>query len=359
MSATSVRSFLDGLMKRYAPDPANMQSSPPLKKAPADLDVRTLASRPDLAPHWLAQLQKTRVTPLKGGVRPTASKVAILDDDRKVFLKCMDFTQARSHAKREFIDESVRIQALKHPHLVQVLGYSVVAYSTTFCVVLEFMELGTLRSCLRNPSFFHSQTAPSASNNTSPSPASAYQMCLDLAMGLRYLHSHRLPHGAISSSNVLVHANRQCKWNIQQLMQCQPRHYSSRRGHEGHRFGICDVVYVAPELLRCGTVEDLFAADIYALAVLFGEILTQKAPFADIYDALGPVGADVHIATIKADPTSTPEVLAPFSTTIWPTENALIMAKCLDPTPANRPTIDAVVVALTPLVEKPTHVLES
>ncbi|KAF0772267.1 hypothetical protein AaE_002321 [Aphanomyces astaci] len=141
MSATSVRSFLDGLMKRYAPDPANMQSSPPLKKAPADLDVRTLASRPDLAPHWLAQLQKTRVTPLKGGVRPTASKVAILDDDRKVFLKCMDFTQARSHAKREFIDESVRIQALKHPHLVQVLGYSVVAHAAVMpskSIVLSF-----------------------------------------------------------------------------------------------------------------------------------------------------------------------------------------------------------------------------
>ncbi|RHY27950.1 hypothetical protein DYB32_006409 [Aphanomyces invadans] len=301
-------------------------------------------------------------------------------DDRKVFLKCIDFTQTCSSAKHAFLEDAVWIQALEHPHIVRVLGFTVVAYSTTFCVVLEFMEQGTLASRLRSPTLFSGAVMSTSQNGGRRPPSNvaqdekliAYQKCLELAIGLHYLHSQQIPYKVISASNILVHDN-QYKWNIQQLMRCRPKHCSRRGvvGAEGERYGTGDVVYAAPELLSSTEPVDNFAADIYALAIVFGEIVTQTPPFANVYEALGPVAGDAHVATVKANPASSLEDLAPFldwlpaedvSTTTSTTTKGLsfeaLVRKCLDANPASRPTIDLVVLALVPLAENPRFHVE-
>ncbi|KAF0692191.1 Aste57867_16704 [Aphanomyces stellatus] len=325
-----MKSIFDGFFKK--PDaPSNLPPSP--AKKDSELDPRTLSARPDLAPHWLPELEKERVTPVKGGFRHSTAKHAMLHG-RKVFLKCIDFTQTYTAEKRAFIDAAIQIQPLHHEHLVHVLGFSVVAYSTTFCIVLEYMEKGTLFSCIHDPTFEWTDHL-------------AWRMCLELATGLHYLHGHQRPYGRINPSKVLVNSANQCKWNVQHLMHPDQNHDLAFQ-----RYGSGDAAYMAPEALnprQHRRIEDLLAADVYSLAIVFGELLTKRRPHAELYATMGFVAADIHIAT--ASGTSSP---FPADCSVqWPHAFQQLMQQCLHCDPSVRPPMEHVVRILAPLAEPP------
>ncbi|CAK4069140.1 unnamed protein product [Aphanomyces euteiches] len=339
-------SIFDGFLKKS--EPKSEPKPAPQKKHP-ELDPKTLSTRPDLAPHWLPQLEKERVTAHKGGMHPTTAKVSALDG-RKVFLKCIDFYTTYTREKQAFVDGALRIQPLHHPHLVHVVGFSLVSYGTTFCVALEYMEKGSLATCLVDPRFdWTDKHLP-------------WQMCLEMAMGIHYLHSRHVAYEGISPSKVLVNASHQCKWNVQHLMHreidavAEPGAPAITPSGEYDRFGTGELCYAAPESLdRHRSSYDPFAADVYSLAIVFGQVLSKLKPYADMYAELGFAGGDVYLAQSSkvAESRYTPFPASVVDT--WPHAFQSLMRQCLSKDPAARPPIENVVHALVPLAERNTH----
>ncbi|KAJ7768220.1 kinase-like domain-containing protein [Mycena metata] len=183
----------------------------------------------------------------KGLVRGQSVSLKIVrlfeDSDIKAVLK--DFTR-----------EAFVWRQLCHPNLLPFFG--LYYFDTRLCLVSPWMENGNIMQFLKREPIM-------------------MIMMLDVALGLQYLHEHKVIHGDLKAINVLVTPSRRaciCDFGLSSIV----NEITLRLTQSTSVAQKGTPRYYAPELLRPQGKKS-FASDVYAFACVCYEILTEKLPF--------------------------------------------------------------------------------
>ncbi|MBS0352059.1 MAG: protein kinase [Proteobacteria bacterium] len=102
-----------------------------------------------------------------------------------------------------------------------------------------------------------------------------YRISLDMTIGLHHLHQRNILHRDLKSLNVLLDMNFRAKLADFGLSSLKTSSASTTAGEfKG------TLLWSAPELFKRGA-KATAASDLYALAMVFWELITRKIPFAD------------------------------------------------------------------------------
>lgn len=155
---------------------------------------------------------------------------------------------------RRFKQEARALAALDHPHIVPVYEYG---YQDDHAyLVMPYISGGTLKGCL---------------NGGSLTLVEALHLLEQLAAALDFAHQHAIIHRDIKPANVLL---REDNWPLLAdfgVAKLLNKTGQSTNGHVG------TPLYMAPEQWLGQTINA--QTDIYALGVLFYELLTGTPPF--------------------------------------------------------------------------------
>jgi len=201
----------------------------------------------------------------------------------------------QKHAKKVFGDasqasfksESEVLAGLSHPHLLRIVGSSVNGRGKLkYALVMELM--------LEDLSDFLNRTTVPLSILT------ALDLILQVARGLKYLHSRGIVHRDLKSANILVAS----LTGAPELEPClnakladfglsKTKNSSTRYSHQTLNTGTRK--WMAPEVFEIpqdeidnGSMEPPdprahpFKADVYSFAIVCSEILTKQEPFPGV-----------------------------------------------------------------------------
>ncbi|MQA73907.1 MAG: protein kinase [Solirubrobacterales bacterium] len=233
----------------------------------------------------------------------------------------------KQRARAALLAEGALLERLSHPHIVR-------AYETLGepwpMVVLETLPGATLSVLIAE----------------GPAPASEEVAHLGLQLGsaLRYLHRGGHLHLDLKPSNVIADAGRAKLLDL-----------SLARAPGEAEPGIGTWHYLAPEQARGGRLT--VAADVWGLGAVLFETATGEAPFDDDPDAFADVPSDPSGTYSEAGPERYPQLerRARRPERVAPVDPALAgaISTCLEPEPADRPSIDALLAALEPIAALP------
>jgi len=165
----------------------------------------------------------------------------------------------------DLITESQMLKALRHPNILQFLGF--ISDAEAFGIVTEFMELGSLYDILKK-----------VRNNKSPPIEDQIKMKIlsDIARGMHYLHSHepKILHRDLKSMNVLVSSSYQAKLADMGLSRIVTRRGSMSMSIVGTPH------WAAPEIVNKLKYSE--KADIWSYGVIVWETVTHQRPYAGL-----------------------------------------------------------------------------
>ncbi|ETV66000.1 TKL protein kinase [Aphanomyces astaci] len=218
-----------------------------------------------------------------------------------------------------FVAEIKLMLNLKHPNILDFLGFSWNPKDHNLCFLTEYMKNGDL--------FYYLQKRKTVLTWK----REKIQLALDIAQGLVYLHSltPKIIHRDLKSKNVLLDEKFTAKINDFGISRV-------RQFEETMTAGVGTALWAAPEVFMAKKYND--RADVYSLGVVLSELDTCAIPFAD--QAIGKNGKLDGMAVIKlvtqkrAKPTFSESCPAPVL------ELAML---CLDYEPGNRPSAADVV----------------
>jgi tetratricopeptide (TPR) repeat protein len=193
------------------------------------------------------------------GAMGVVYKARHLELDRVVALKMI---LAGPHASAgelaRFRTEAEAVARLQHPNIVQI--YEVGEHAERPYFSLEFVDGGTLAAKLHG----------------TPQPAAeAAQLTETLARAMHFAHQRGIVHRDLKPANVLLTADATPK--ISDFGLAKKLDDASGQTHTGQVMGTPR--YMAPEQ-AAGHVRDIGPlSDVYALGVIFYEMLTGRAPF--------------------------------------------------------------------------------
>lgn len=182
-------------------------------------------------------------------------------------------------AEDEFDKELTVMKSLRHPNLV--IFYGVAVSSVHRCLVLEFMEYGTVRDILRKgPRAVAYESGPSKRSGKSTLEFGwdrRLDFVRDIASGMRYLHLDGKWHRDLKSENCLVAHDGTCKiGDFGTVLQRRGGAASSRTSSRTATVGIGTLLWQAPEV-RAGTRAK--GAKYNASADVFSYGITMLAAF--------------------------------------------------------------------------------
>jgi len=200
----------------------------------------------------------------------------------------------QKHAKKvfsgtqegSFKTESEVLAGLSHPHLLRIVGSSLNRRKKKCALVMELMQ-GDLFE------FLEEITVPL-------SILTALDLMLQVARGLKYLHSRRIVHRDVKSANILV-ASLTGAPELEPCLNAKLADFglsktkNSSTAHSRQTLNIGTRKWMAPEVFEIpqdeidnGSMEPPdpraypFKADVYSFAIVCSEILTQKEPFPGV-----------------------------------------------------------------------------
>ncbi|GMI77868.1 PBS1-Like 33 [Hibiscus trionum] len=259
---------------------------------------------------------------LRPGLKPQSVAVKVLD---------LDGTQGH----REWLAEVVFLGQLKHPHLVNLIGY---CYEDEHrLLVYEYMERGNLENQL------FQRYGP-------PLPwLTRLKIALGTAKGLAFLHEEEKPviYRDFKTSNILLDLAYNAKVSDFGL---------ATDGPEGEKSHVTTAVmgtegYAAPEYISTGHLTTM--SDVFSFGVVLLELLTGRKSV----DKTRP-GREKNLVEwarpMLKDPCKLDAIMDPRLEGQYSTEGvkkaAALAYQCLSNHPKSRPTMSNVVKALEPLL---------
>lgn len=219
----------------------------------------------------------------------------------------------------EFCREGRTMMNLQHPRIIRFTGACIEPLQ--YALVMELIPGCSLTDLL------HSSAEVSWEER--------FQIAVDIAMGLSYLHSKDIVHCDVKSGNVLLDENRRAKL-------CDFGMARLKRAHSVYPTGqIGTLGWTAPEIvLDEGEAKNTKQVDVYAFGVVLWELGSRRAPFEGLQPAA--IIRRLMDPTGKRDPISedTPE------------DMASLIRRCCSFNPKDRPSmaeaVDALAVHLWP-----------
>ncbi|QRW06865.1 Tyrosine kinase catalytic domain protein [Ceratobasidium sp. AG-Ba] len=247
------------------------------------------------------------------GTLRNGSKVAI--KCRRLFLKNDD--DGRNTLKN-IARETYVWSKLRHPCILSLIGLA--TFRDQVSMVSPWMENGTLPEYIaRHPG------------------ENRFDLCRNIAFGLRYLHMNGVVHGDLKGSNILISEDGNPKladFGNTVMNKCTLE-FTGTSGSSG-----ISMRWAAPELIIEGGAPTQ-ASDIYSLGMTFLETITGQIPFSDKSD-LGVVS----MLMLKKTP-ERPE--KPTTMRDWESEVLWhAMYSCWEYNPADRPEISRVIDIIYP-----------
>ncbi|XP_046977416.1 mitogen-activated protein kinase kinase kinase 12-like [Vanessa cardui] len=191
------------------------------------------------------------------------------------------------------------LRKLNHDNIVRFRGVCTV--SPFYCIIMEYCQYGPLFDFLHSGATF--------------TPKQIIRWARDIALGMSYLHAHKIIHRDLKSPNILIADNLVVKvsdfgtsreWND----------VSAIMSFTG------TVAWMAPEVIRHEPCSE--RVDIWSYGVVLWELLTQEVPYKTLetHAIMWGVGTDT--------------IALPIPTTC-PSSLQLLLNQCWNRTPRNRP----------------------
>jgi serine/threonine protein kinase len=260
---------------------------------------------------------------------------------------------------RSFKREKEIMACLKHPHIVQILGYSV-NQRGFFYLLMELMATN-LRIYMDEILGSEDQTQMSRmSSGEDQGPfklAVALDIMLQVAEALEYMHINGMVHRDVKSPNILVSPMQSPEGYLVVKLadfgvsKFSTSHQTINVGTTSHQtinegtispqtMNVGTVRWMAPEVfdlgdLVPGTRVYPYKADVYSFAITSSEILTGQIPFGD--NSL----LNIRRRIMKG--------LRPTLPTSLPPQLVSLIEKCWDGDPSRRPDFSEICMELTSL----------
>jgi serine/threonine protein kinase len=229
----------------------------------------------------------------------------------------------KQRARAALMREGELLGRLSHPHIVR-------AYET-ISEPLPMVVLETLPGVL-------------IADEPEPSPEEIGQLGLQLASALQYLHLNGVLHLDLKPSNLIAESGRV---KVIDLSIAHPPGEAPP--------GIGTWHYLSPEQARGGMLT--FAADIWGLGAVLFEVATGEAPFDDDPDAWSEPLSNPSGTYSEAPPERYPQLerraRRPEAVRPLPPRLADPIAACLEPEPADRPSLEELMDAFERLAGLP------
>lgn len=176
-------------------------------------------------------------------------------------------------AQKIILKEVQGWMSLPHENLLPIYGTTTGFGSSLPCLVLPWMENGSLTSYL------------SVKNQNLPI-ATKFLLLSHVAAGLQFLHSNSIIHGNLSSNNVLIderHNVRLADYGLSSVV--------SMCGELFQSYHCGALRWTAPELIDDDDQELGHASDIYSFGCIMLHVLSEKLPYWWLDDVLRVLSA--------------------------------------------------------------------
>eukprot|EP00117_Sycon_ciliatum_P023369 scpid41413/ scgid19886/ Serine/threonine-protein kinase CTR1 len=220
-----------------------------------------------------------------------------------VAVKCLQL-QAWSRSRIDTFKRELQVLSqVQHQNIVTVLG--VVLDPPQFSIVMEYM-----RRSLFTALFLHEEQFSSDKQKT---------IVLEICAALEHLHAEGIAHCDVKAENVLLdeddHANI-CDFGLS-FIRSTTEVSSSRAGSATAPPGQGTPRYSAPEVLRGERLglAQLYAADVYSLALVVYEVVVRKEAFIDY--TLRQLERNVGNGVDRPDVSASPRILAATIQHLW------------------------------------------
>lgn len=179
---------------------------------------------------------------------------------KKVAIKKLTFKKVyQGDNLSKFINEINITSSLRHPNIVLYMGASI--DKDNYYMITEYLPKGSLFDLIH--------TAKKKFDDKTK-----IKIALDIAVGIKYLHSRNVVHCDLKSSNVLLDNN----YNIKLGDFGLSRFLNSGKEPSHGRIGTPH--WMAPEILKGGTYQ--FEADIFSYGMILWELITYQIPYHNI-----------------------------------------------------------------------------
>ncbi|KAJ6642699.1 Mitogen-activated protein kinase kinase kinase 12 [Pseudolycoriella hygida] len=146
------------------------------------------------------------------------------------------------------------LRKLNHENIIKFKG--VCTQTHELGIIMEYCPHGSLDFILRDEEFLR--------------PARLVAWAKQIALGMQYLHDHKIVHRDLKSPNVLIGANKTVKI-IDFGMSCEWNEISTKKSFAG------TIAWMAPETIRSGPWSE--KVDIWSYGVVLWEMLSCKIPY--------------------------------------------------------------------------------
>lgn len=237
--------------------------------------------------------------------------------DKTVAVKQLNMNTQDQKMITQFQNETTQMQSLSSEYTLLLIGVCLKPY---YCLVTEYMAKGSLHDYLE-------KTQPTALQWLD-----RFNLALQIAKGIFYLHEKKVIHRDIKSLNILLDENGNAKLGDFGLS------FTKDKSASGKTKSVCGTTaWMAPELLdpNIDNYEYNTETDIYAFAMVLYELATHQIPFQGLKDG------QIIIKILSAMRPKIPENI--------PQAYSELMVLCWDHNPGSRPKMDAAINKLSNL----------
>ncbi|KAF9112990.1 Nuclear receptor sub 2 group C member 2 [Mortierella sp. AM989] len=228
--------------------------------------------------------------------------------------------------------ETNLLHKLRHcSQILHLHGFTVEPSTFVPYLVLQHSEHGSLHSYLTN---FHPHLTWS----------DRYNLAMDIALGLRYLHLKGCRHRHLHSASILIDANGSAV--LSDIGNSKESEVISSREHTTR------MTYLAPERLSKNSTRYSAECDIYSLGMVLWEISSGRPPFEEI---LTPQNIQNGALTSLAQNIVAGRRERPVQGTDPIYED--MYTRCWHPNPQERPSIDWIIQTLGVLLKQPSSAI--